>query len=188
MEKKQKSVRWAFLIALTMFGAILFYASRDRGVEHAEFHSQVAFGLDVDLEWIASADQADFAVVQDTLSFYAEQLGLHSGALSSRLKVDYWDGEQGNSAAADHLNVYHLSASLDFEVPDASLQLLNRLVMHGYLEPGIHQHDLGTTRGLAQLHLPIPNGQGKVLHMRGASYAMSFASRLPDFQETEPDA
>jgi hypothetical protein len=188
MEKKQKSVRWAFLIALAMFGAILFYASRDRGVEHFEYHSQVAFGLDVDLEWVASADQADFAVVQDTLSFYAEQLGLHSGALSSRLKVEYWGEGKENAAAAHSLNVYHMSASLDFGVPDASIQLLNRLVIHGYLEPGTHEHTSGTTRGLAQLHLPIPNGQGKVLHMRGTSYEMSFASRFPDFQETEPDA
>ncbi len=183
MEKKP--VRIALLLSLTLFGVLLFVASHDRGVDNSSYHAEVTYGVDVDLKWIAEADQVDHVVVQDTFNYYAGLIGQYAGSQSSRFRLDRFRDESMQAPSTD---LYHWTGSLSFEAPDASLHLLNALVQQGYLEPGGYLAALGTSRGETALHLPIPGGHGQVLHIRQSAYELSLLPRVAELGAAEPEA
>lgn len=189
METKQRSLRISLFLALGLFGGLIYYTSLDRTVDPSGFHAQVAYGMDVELKWIAEADQADYVVVQETLSHYASLIGLTSGAHSSRFQLDHCcDEAELRASMGDHADVYHLTASLDFEAPDTSYHLLQAMLGQGYLELGNYTNFYGMLHGEAAMHLPIAGRSSQILHIRNSSFELNLVPRVSGFEETNPEA
>ena len=69
MENKKHSLRLVLVVALLGFAGIVFVASRDHKFQGGDMSARLGFGLDLELKWIATDANADYAVVQDTLAF-----------------------------------------------------------------------------------------------------------------------
>jgi hypothetical protein len=189
MENKQRSLGITLLLALTLFGGLIYYTSFDRTVEQSGYHAHVGYGIDVELKWIAEADQADYVVVQETLSHYANLVGMSSGALGSRFKLDHCcDDADLQAAMGGHSDFYHLTASLDFEAPDASRQLLSALIDQGYLELGNFTNFYGMVHGEAAMHLPIVGSIAEVLHIRNSAFDVQLVPRISGVTQMDPEA
>jgi hypothetical protein len=174
MKDQKRALRITLLLALGLFGGLVFYTSYDHSdlsPRHAQDH--VRYGLDVEVKWIAEADQASREVIQDTFSFYAERLALYTGAQSSRFQLDDLSG------------MYQLTASLDFGSPATGQRLLSLLIDHGFVDPGAYHYQHGMGHGALALHLPVPQ-TGHVLHLDGSVFELTVAPRADfDWLETE---
>jgi hypothetical protein len=183
MNTRRRPARIALLLSLTLFGALIYWGSLDRPVFHDEHDTALRFGLDLDLQWIADADQADFAVVQDTLHHYAGQLGMFSGALSARFELDHLDLQ-----AVSDQQLYKLQLSMDFDAPDAGHALLTQWVTQGYLSPYAGSYRHGFADGATHVHLPIPGSDAATLHIDGAAYHLRLVPRMTDLTLPNPGA
>jgi hypothetical protein len=188
MEKNPRSLRITLLLALCLFGALVYYTAQDRNDQQAGYHAEIAYGMDVELRWIVEADQADRQVVQDTLSFYAGMLGQYAGAQSSRFELGHCCDDAALQASfTDHADFYHLRASLDFAAPDAHASLMSHLIAQGYVQPGAYRYQYGLGRGELALHLPVPGHAGQVLHISGSAFELQMAPRVATAGVAGPD-
>ena len=184
MEKKTQSLRITLLLALALFGGLIVYTSQDRADSQGGYHADISYGLDLQVKWIADADQADFAVVQDTLQYYAGLLASNSGAGATRFRLDHCcDGTSASPTSEIASGMYAMQASLDFARPDMGQQLLTRLMDHGYLRPGKYAFSYGLARGDAALTLPIPSRGGEMLHIRQSAFELQMVPRVTVLSE-----
>jgi hypothetical protein len=158
MKNKKRSLRLALFLSLSGFIALVFITSQHNGYQEPSSSALITYGLDVELKWVAEDEHADFALVQDTLGYYAASFGIHGDALSSRFELDHCCDDPALRAAFErNADFYRFSFSADFAQPASRQLLLNHVVDAGYLLPGkIHQY-YGMLRGNANLSLPIPS-------------------------------
>ncbi|HEX2900297.1 MAG TPA: hypothetical protein VHS96_11320 [Bacteroidia bacterium] len=184
MENKTRSLRIVLLLTLAAFGGLVFLSTGQRAPQKAE---AVSYGLDAELKWVATGENADFALVQDTLSYYANAFGMEGPALSSNFRLDHCcDDPVLRSAWTDQADFYHLRFSADFVNAAARQQLLDRLIGLGYLRLGKFANQYGMAHGNADLVLPVPHQPGRMLEIRGSQFDLSFVPRLTEATESDP--
>jgi hypothetical protein len=176
MEKKTRSLRITLLLALSLFGLLIYYSAFDHNDLQSNYGTEISYGMDLEIRWLAAADAADFAVVQDTFNHYAELVATYSGALKTDYRLDHCC--EGARATAMPSGMYALRVGLDFERPDASRILLGQLIDRGYLSPGRYAFAHGMAHGDASLSLPIPGQSGKVLQIPSTAFELQMVPRV----------
>lgn len=177
MKNQSRALRITLVLALALFVGLISYSFQDRNHLQHEFHTEIDYGMDLELKWMAEADAATHKAVQDTFGFYAEQMGLYAGATSSRFQLDELTG------------MYHLTASMDFAQPDAAQSLLSALVDQGYVVPAGYTYRHGLGHGNLALRLPIPGQADQILHIDGSAFELQLAPRaVLDLSEESPEA
>ncbi len=188
MENRKRALSTSLLLVFGLFGGLLLYTSQDRSVDPGAQHASIHYGMDLELKWIAEADQADFVAVQETLSYYAGLIGAQAGALPSAFRLDHCCDEPVKLALGNTSDFYQASASLDFPGDHDSFLLLRALATRGYLETGKMTSYLGMFKGQASLHLPIPGQVAQVLHIRNSAFQVNLVPRFTQLDEEMPEA
>lgn len=178
MHDRKRAVSISLLFALGLFALLIVLGSRDRNAQQFAHEQTIRYGLDMKLSWFAFADQQDFEVVQDTLHFYAGLLGDAHVNLESRWRLDHCcDDPRLRAELTGGLKWFGLQANVDFAALAQREALVARMVQLGGLQ--LHTlHDAhGNYRGVADLHLPIPGGDGEMLHLREAAFELRMPAR-----------
>ena len=188
MENRKRALSTTLLLVFGLFGGLLLYTSQDRAVDPSTLHTTIHYGMDLELKWIAEADQADFVAVQETLSYYAGLLGREAGTYSSHFRLNHCCDEPVSLALGTASDFYQATASLDFPGDHDGFLLLRALATRGYLQTGKMTSYLGTYQGQASLHLPIPGQVAQVLHIRNSAFEVNLVPRFARLDEAMPEA
>lgn len=185
MKNKKSSLRTVLFLAISGFIALVYVASQHNGYQDPGYGAEITYGLDVELKWIATDEHADFAMVQDTLGYYASMVGLHSDAHSTRYRLDHCCDDPALRASIIG-DWYHASFSADFEQPAQRQRLLARWMEQGWLRLSHASNGYGVIHGSASLSLPVPHRPGKLLKIQGSQFELTLAPRVVQPQESEP--
>jgi hypothetical protein len=189
MENKKRSLRLALFLALSAFITIVFIASRDHKFQGGDMSAKLSFGLDLELKWIATDANADFALVQDTLRFYADAMYEKAGLHSSRFKLDHCcDDAAMQAALTGGADFYHLGLTADFTSEASRNAMLAYLHDQGLLQVHGANTNLGSLNGNADFTLPLPNQPGKTLQIHGSQFQLNFVPRTIAETPTDPMA
>lgn len=189
MEKKTRSLRLVLLLAVTGFAGLVWLTSQHNGTRMHGNSAEVSYALDVNLKWVATDENADFAMVQDTLNFYAAEFGSHHAAHSSEFQLDHCCGDLAlRNAWTNNSDFYQMHFSASFTEPTTRHRLLSGLVAGGYLHLGKADMHYGMSNGNVDLFLPVPNQPGRILEIRGSAFELSFLPRVQDVVADEPIA
>jgi hypothetical protein len=175
---KKRSLLLVVLLSVSGFAALVWFASHDRGYYGHEAPPRVTYGLHAELKWMAMEGAADFAVVQDTLGFYASRWGAHGPALGSRFQLDHCCDDPALRAHFSDRSAYRASFSVDFAHPAAGPAALQDWMDRGWLQlEAVHMAG-GWLRGQASLRLPVPGQDGRVLEIRDSRFELSMVPRV----------
>ncbi|MBK9448036.1 MAG: hypothetical protein IPN95_01190 [Bacteroidetes bacterium] len=189
MEKKTRSLRLVLLLAVTGFAGLVWLTSQHNGTRTHGNSAEISYALNVELKWVATDENADFALVQDTLSYYAAAFGSESKAHSSEFRLDHCCGDLAlREMWTNNADFYQLHFSTGFADPAARQRLLSGLIAQGYLRPGKTDFRFGLANGNVDLILPVPHQPGRVLEIRGSAFELSFLPRVQDVVADEPIA
>jgi hypothetical protein len=189
MENKTRSVRLAVLLALLSFGGLVYLTSQHNGTRTYGNSAEISFALDVELKWVATGENADFALVQDTLSYYAAEFGHTENAHSSAFKLDHCCGDLAlREIWTDNSDFYQMHFRAEFDDPETRQLMVSGMIAKGYLRPSKTATQFGISKGNLDLFLPIPNQPGRILEISGAAFKLSFLPRIEDAAANEPMA
>jgi hypothetical protein len=171
---KKRSLLFVVLLAFSGFATLVWVSSFDGGYYGHEAPMRTSYGMNAELKWVAMEDQADFAVVQDTLGFYAERLGVQGPALGSKFQLDHCCDDPALRAMFSDMSMYRASFSADFPHPAGGPQALQHMMDLGYLQLGAVRHEQGWLRGHVSLRLPVPGQPGRVLEIQDSQFELSW--------------
>jgi hypothetical protein len=175
---KKRSLCLVVLLAFTGFAALVWVSSYDGGYYGHEAPARITYGLNAELKWMAMEDAAHFAVVQDTLGFYAARWGVHGPALGSRFQLDHCCDDPALRAHFSDKSVYRASFNADFSHPAGGPLALQDMVDRGYLRLGAVRNEGGWMRGHVSLRLPVPGQPGRVLEIQDSQFELSWVPRV----------
>ena len=189
MEKKTRSVRLAVLLALLSFVGLVYLTSQHNGTRTYGNSAEISFALDVELKWVATGENADFALVQDTLSYYAAEFGRTDYAHSSAFKLEHCCGDLAlRESWTDNSDFYQMRFRAEFDDPETRQLLVSGMIAKGYLRPGKTATQFGISKGNLDLFLPVPHLPGRILEIRGSAFELSFLPHVLDVAAQEPIA
>jgi len=175
MERKKKSILVAFGLSLALFVTLigLTIDTRYRYDSHDPYAE--VFGLNVNLRWILKGNQADYVAVQDTLNYYA--MALNTAQVTSRAdwQLDHCCGDK--AFQGDYANggdMYHLEAAMNFGALPDRKNLVEMCIAKGWVDFERCDYRYGLASGRMNLHLPMPNQDGKVLHIEDSQFEVTF--------------
>jgi hypothetical protein len=100
--------------------------------------AEISYALNVELKWVATDENADFALVQDTLSYYAAAFGSTDNTHSSEFRLDHCCGDLALREMLDQ-QCRLLSAAFRarvLQIPLRGSGCFRGMIAQGYLRPG----------------------------------------------------
>ncbi|MFN8394856.1 MAG: hypothetical protein U0176_09320 [Bacteroidia bacterium] len=187
MQNKKRSLRLVLLLALSGFASLIYYTSQHNRLRESCSGEVITYALNVEMKWVAMDANADFTVVQETLSHYAGIFAANGMALQSEYKLDHCCEDAALQASVTGgADFYHLSLSAEFSHPRERELALVALEREGFLRHLTQREQMGLTTGSLSLSVPVPGRPGQVLDITDGAYELSLAPRVAYVQEADP--
>lgn len=187
MQNKKRSLRLVLLLALSGFAGLIYYTSQHNRLLESGSGAVITYALDVEMKWVAMDANADFTVVQETLSHYAGIFAANGMALQSEYKLDHCCEDAALQASVTGgADFYQLRLSAEFSHPRERDLALASLQQEGFLRHLTLREQAGLTTGSLSLSVPVPNRPGQVLDITDGAYELSLMPRMTQVEEIDP--
>lgn len=175
MKNQKNRLLFALLFSLGFFGLLIYGSSAPNANRQQSNSRLVSQNLELEMKWMLAPEQSDFATVQDTLSFYAEQLAALNFPI--QWEIDHCCGENAlTKSFTGGPEAYQFSMKIGFTNENARKATLEAIEKQGFLQTQTKRNNHWEVEGLANISLPIPNQNGKMLEIHQAAIMMRAAS------------
>ena len=177
MKKTRNSLLASLLLSIGLFGLLLFSTSRPEPKDDSPSIWAVNQGLQLEMKWLLDEEVADFATVQDTLSFYAQQLATIN--IPMRWQLNQCCGDQ--SLLQDLTGgpeAYQFTMDMTFPSENARYAAVELAMEKGFVQTDLKRLNFWEAEGSANLLLPIPGQKGRVLQINNSAVRITAAPQL----------
>lgn len=179
MQDKKRSLRLVLLLALSGFAGLIYYTSQHNRLRESGSGAVVTYAMNVEMKWVATDANADFTVVQETLSHYAGLFAVNGAALQSEHKLDHCCEDAALQAmVTGGADFYHLRLSAEFSHPRDRELALASLHRQGFLRHLTQREQTGIATGSVSLTVPVPHRPGQVIDIRDGAYELTLMPRV----------
>ena len=177
MKKNQAALLTSLLLSIGLFGLLLFGTSRPEPKDDSPSIWAVNQGLQLEMKWLLDADMADFATVQDTLSFYAQQLADIN--LSMRWQLNQCCGDpELLQAFTGGPEAYNFTMDITFPSENARYAAVEKFIGLGYAQTDLKRLSFWEAEGRVNIQLPIPGQKGRMLEISNSALHITAAPQL----------
>lgn len=187
MQHKQRSLRLVLLLALSGFAGLIYYTSQHNRLRESGSGAVITYALDVEMKWVALDANADFTVVQETLSHYAGIFAANGMALQSEYQLDHCCEDAALQASTTGgADFYQLRLSAEFAHPRERDLALASLQRQGFLRHLTLREQTGIATGSLSLSVPVPQQPGQVIDITDGAYELVLMPRVTHTEEIDP--
>ena len=177
MKKTRNTLLTSLLLSIGLFGLLLFSTSGPEPKSDSNGIWAVNQGLHLEMKWLLDNEVADFATVQDTLSFYAQQLATINIPMSWSL--NQCCGDQAlRQALTGGPDAYQFTMDMTFFSENARYAAVELAMAKGFVQSDMKRLNFWEAEGSASLYLPVPGQKGRVLQINNSAVSITAAPQL----------